>query len=64
YIALGVPKDATPAAIKTAHRKLVLKFHPDKVTDPAAKEAASDQFHRIQTAYEILIDEDRRGRYD
>lgn len=64
YLALGVPKDATPAAIKTAHRKLVLKFHPDKVTDPAAKEAAADQFHQAQTAYEILIDEDRRGRYD
>ncbi|CZT16689.1 uncharacterized protein RCC_02524 [Ramularia collo-cygni] len=64
YLALGLPKDATQAAVKTAHRKLVLKCHPDKVTDPAAKQAAADQFHKIQTAYEILIDEDRRGRYD
>lgn len=64
YLALGVPKDANQAAVKTAHRKLVLKCHPDKVTDPAAKQAASDQFHKIQTAYEILVDEDRRARYD
>lgn len=64
YLALGLPKDATQAAVKTAHRKLVLKCHPDKVTDPDAKQAAADQFHKIQTAYEILIDEDRRGRYD
>lgn len=64
YAALGVPKDATPAAVKTAHRKLVLKCHPDKVTDPAEKQAASDKFHKIQSAYEILIDENRRERYD
>lgn len=64
YIALGVPRDATAAAIKTAYRKLVLKFHPDKVQDEAQKQIASDQFHKIQTAYEIVGDEDRRGRYD
>lgn len=28
YLALGVPKDATSAAVKMAHRKLVLKCHP------------------------------------
>ncbi|EME87270.1 uncharacterized protein MYCFIDRAFT_85617 [Pseudocercospora fijiensis CIRAD86] len=64
YEALGVPKDATSAAVKTAHRKLVLKCHPDKVTDPAEKQAAADRFHKIQSAYEILIDESRRERYD
>ena len=64
YIALGVPKDASSGTIKGAYRKLVLKFHPDKVSDEAQKQAASDQFHKIQTAYEIIGDEDRRGRYD
>lgn len=34
------------------------------MTDPAEKEAASDQFHKIQSAYEILIDSARRERYD
>ncbi|KAM3415221.1 hypothetical protein BST61_g8752 [Cercospora zeina] len=59
-----VSKDASAAAIKTAHRKLVLKCHPDKVTDPAEKQAAADKFHKIQSAYEILIDDSRRERYD
>ena len=64
YAALGVAKDASSAEIKTAHRKLALRCHPDKVSEPKEKQAASDLFHKIQTAYEILIDEDRRGRYD
>lgn len=64
YLALGVAKDATAAAIKTQYRKLVLKFHPDKVTDESQKQAAADQFHKIQTAYEIVSDESRRARYD
>ncbi|CAK4032586.1 Hypothetical predicted protein [Lecanosticta acicola] len=64
YLALGVSKTATTDQVKKTHRKLVLKCHPDKVTDPAAKLAASDQFHKIQTAYEILVDEERRARYD
>ncbi|CAD0097557.1 unnamed protein product [Aureobasidium mustum] len=64
YVALGLSKDATPAQIKTIYRKLVLKCHPDKVTDESKKAEASDQFHRIQQAYEILSDEGRRSRYD
>lgn len=64
YLALGVPKDAPTNSIKTQYRKLVLKFHPDKVQDESQKQAAIDQFHKIQTAYEIIGDEDRRARYD
>ena len=64
YLALGVAPDATAAAIKTQYRKLVLKFHPDKVQDEAQKQIASDQFHKIQTAYEIVSDDERRARYD
>lgn len=64
YKALGVASDATAAAIKTAYRKLVLKHHPDKVTDDSLKQAAADQFHKIQTAWETVGDEDKRTRYD
>ncbi|WPG99017.1 Hypothetical protein R9X50_00181900 [Acrodontium crateriforme] len=64
YLALGVAKDASSGAIKTQYRKLVLKFHPDKVKDASQKDAAADQFHKIQTAYEIIGDDDRRARYD
>ncbi|KAK3674621.1 hypothetical protein LTR78_005343 [Recurvomyces mirabilis] len=64
YLALGVAKDASAAIIKLQYRKLVLKFHPDKVQDESQKQIASDQFHRIQTAWEIVGDEERRKRYD
>jgi curved DNA-binding protein CbpA len=64
YLALGLPRDASAATIKTTYRKLILKFHPDKVQDAAQKQIASDQFHKIQTAYEIIGEEDRRARYD
>lgn len=64
YVALGVDKEATATQVKSVYRKLVLKCHPDKVTDPAQKSRAADEFHRIQQAYEILSDEDRRSRYD
>ncbi|EMD00658.1 hypothetical protein BAUCODRAFT_56616, partial [Baudoinia panamericana UAMH 10762] len=64
YLALGVAKDASAAAIKAQYRKLVLKFHPDKVQDEAQKQIASDQFHKIQTAWEVVGDEEKRQRYD
>lgn len=64
YKALGIPKDAPLAAVRSAHRKLVLTCHPDKVTDEAAKKTAADQFHLVQQAYEILSDESKRQRYD
>ena len=42
----------TPEAIKGAHRRLALQFHPDKNPDPSAAET----FKKIQNAYEALIE--------
>ena len=64
YKTLNVPKDATLATIRSAHRKLVLSCHPDKVQDESAKKVKAEQFHQVQQAYEILSDETRRQRYD
>jgi hypothetical protein len=64
YIALGVPKDADLTAIRSAYRKLVLKCHPDKVTDEARKAQAQEEFMKIQQAYETIGDEEARQRYD
>lgn len=64
YKALGVDKNADSAVIKSTYRKLVLKCHPDKVSDPALKEAATDQFHQIQQAYETLVDDEKRADYE
>jgi curved DNA-binding protein CbpA len=66
FKALGVDKNADASAIKKAHRLLVLHCHPDKVTstDPAVKQEKADQFHKIQKAYEVLIDETERAKYE
>ena len=64
YKTLNVPKDATHTSIKSAHRKLVLACHPDKVQDESAKKAKAEQFHLVQQAYEILSDDNRRRRWD
>lgn len=64
YKTLNVAKDATLATIRSAHRKLVLSCHPDKVQDESAKKQKAEQFHQVQQAYEILSDENRRQRYD
>ena len=64
YKTLNVSKDATLATIRSAHRKLVLSCHPDKVQDESAKKQKAEQFHQVQQAYEILSDENRRQRYD
>ncbi|KAI4200262.1 MAG: hypothetical protein LQ346_002418 [Caloplaca aetnensis] len=65
YRALNVTKDASLATIRTAHRKLVLKTHPDKVQgDEELKKKRGEEFHQIQQAYEILSDDARRKAYD
>jgi molecular chaperone DnaJ len=61
YVVLGVEKGASGADIKSAYRKLALKYHPDK--NPGDKEA-EDKFKECTEAYEVLGDEEKRARYD
>jgi curved DNA-binding protein len=61
YKVLGVDKNATAAQIKKAYRKLARKSHPDM--NPGDKKA-EDRFKRINEAYEVLSDQEKRRRYD
>jgi len=61
YEVLGVPRGASAAAIKSAYRKLAKKHHPDaNKNDP--KSAA--RFSELNSANEILADEDKRKQFD
>jgi DnaJ-class molecular chaperone len=60
YSTLGVKENASSSDIKKAYRSLSLKYHPDKNTDPDAQPI----FQKINGAYEVLGDEDKRKRYD
>lgn len=64
YLALGIAKSASLAEIKTAYRKLALKYHPDKIKDESLRSAGQERFQKIQNAYELLSDEARRAEYD
>jgi curved DNA-binding protein CbpA len=63
YGALGLRKGASHKEIKTAYRKLALKYHPDKVEEKD-KEKSEDKFVKISQAYAVLGDEDKREVYD
>ncbi|MBV5269655.1 MAG: J domain-containing protein [Afipia sp.] len=61
YEVLGVQRGASAAAIKSAYRKLAKKHHPDaNKGDPKA----ADRFAELNTANEILGDEDKRKQFD
>ena len=57
YQTLGVTPQSDKAEIKQSFRKLASKHHPDKGGDP-------EEFKKIQQAYEVLSDPDKRQQYD
>ncbi len=61
YQTLGVSRNASKDEIKKAHRKLALKYHPDKNPDD---KVAREKFKRVQEAYDVLSDEEKRAAYD
>ena len=63
YAVLGLTRDAKTKEIKSAYRKLALKYHPDKVEE-ADKEKAESIFVKVSEAYAVLSDDDKRKIYD
>jgi curved DNA-binding protein CbpA len=62
YDVLGVSRDASSAQIKQSFRRLAMKFHPDR--NRSAPQWAEEKIRLIIRAYDTLIDEDNRSRYD
>ncbi|XP_017010391.2 dnaJ homolog subfamily C member 21 [Drosophila takahashii] len=62
YEELELQRDANDGDIKSAYRKMALRWHPDKNPDRLAE--AKDRFQLIQQAYEVLSDPQERSWYD
>ncbi|KAJ7259190.1 hypothetical protein O6H91_Y409900 [Diphasiastrum complanatum] len=61
YDMLGVEKHVTEEEIKIAYRQMAKQFHPDVLQ---GGETAEQRFIKIQAAYELLIDKEKRMEYD
>ena len=61
YATLGVDENASAKEIKQAYRKLAQQHHPDRNAGDAA---AEDKFKEVQSAYDVLGDEEKRKAYD
>ena len=61
YEVLGVERTATQDEIKSAYRKLAMKYHPDR---NQGSEEAAEKFKEINEANETLSDPEKRKQYD
>ncbi|HWW83306.1 MAG TPA: DnaJ domain-containing protein, partial [Vicinamibacterales bacterium] len=61
YEVLGVSRSASDGEIKSAYRKLAMKYHPDR--NPG-DQVAEERFKEAAEAYAILADGDKRTAYD
>jgi molecular chaperone DnaJ len=61
YDVLGLERSASDADVKSAYRKLAMKFHPDRNQGDCD---AEHRFKEVSEAYEVLRDGDKRAAYD
>jgi molecular chaperone DnaJ len=62
YEVLGVPRTASVDEVKTAYRKLARQYHPD--LNRSDTKAAEEKFKDLSEAYEVLVDAEKRRKYD
>jgi len=61
YEVLGINKNSSPDQIKSAYRKLAVKYHPDK---NKGDKAAEEKFKEASEAYHVLSNSERKQNYD
>ncbi|HEV2165433.1 MAG TPA: J domain-containing protein, partial [Thermoplasmata archaeon] len=62
YEVLGVPRNASSDEVKSAYRRLARQHHPDM--NKENPKAAEEKFKELSEAYEVLVDPEKRVRYD
>ena len=62
YEVLGIPRSASTDEVKSAYRRLARQYHPDVAKDNP--KVAEERFKELSEAYEVLIDPEKRRRYD
>ena len=62
YKELEIDKNSSSQEIRSAYKKLALKWHPDR--NKENKQEAEDKFKKISEAYQVLSDKDKKSRYD
>lgn len=61
YLTLGVSRGASEDEVKKAYRKLAKELHPDRNRD---NPKAAEKFGTVTQAYDLLMDKDKRARFD
>ncbi|KAL8155477.1 uncharacterized protein LOC141664733 [Apium graveolens] len=65
YSILEISKEASFSDVRTAYRKLAMKWHPDRCQkNQLTTEEANNRFQKIQEAYSVLSDQAKRSMYN
>lgn len=64
YRVLRIPRNATNAEIKRAHRKQSLVYHPDRAANAEERLQFAERQQLLNDAVDILLNKDRRALYD
>lgn len=64
YDILEVSRYATDEVINRAHKVLVKRYHPDVQKDSESRKKAAEEMVKVNEAYEVLSDKDKKAKYD
>ncbi|AEE75485.1 putative DnaJ domain, Chaperone J-domain superfamily [Arabidopsis thaliana] len=64
YAVLGLKKECSKTELRSAYKKLALRWHPDRCSSMEFVEEAKKKFQAIQEAYSVLSDSNKRFLYD